>query len=148
LSTSAHLYDRSAHFGLQPPPDGLSDWKAWQSTSSDSDWGMPRPRSPLFSDWHDQSRLGPTDRGRPLGRDQETCGEKQGKAHTSKHNTMDRTLSPAGIVLCNCPDTNSIVGADIFLYSIVGAVKRPYGKPPHMPLGIDSVVGARIHRTG
>ena len=28
-------------------------------------------------------------------------------------------------VLCNHPDTNSIVGTDIFLYSIVGAVKTP-----------------------
>ena len=29
LTTSAHLSDRSARFGLQPPPDGLSDRKAW-----------------------------------------------------------------------------------------------------------------------
>ena len=28
-TTSAHLSDRSARFGLQPPPDGLSNWKAW-----------------------------------------------------------------------------------------------------------------------
>ena len=27
--TSAHLSDQSAHFDLQSPPDGLSDWKAW-----------------------------------------------------------------------------------------------------------------------
>ena len=65
-----------------------------------------------------------------------------------------------GIVLCNRPDTNSIVGTDIFLYSIVGTVNshtiRPptclwastvlwapaftvsseHGETPHMPLGI------------
>ena len=37
LSTPAHFSDRSSHFGLQTPPDGLSDRKAWQSTTSDSD---------------------------------------------------------------------------------------------------------------
>jgi hypothetical protein len=56
--------------------------------------------------------------------------------------------TPAGTVLYNHHNTNSIVGADIFLYSIVGAVKLPYGKAPHVPLGIDSVVGARIYRMG
>ena len=55
--------------------------------------------------------------------------------------------TPAGIILYNLPDTNSVVGADIFSYSIVGAIKLPHGKAPHMPLGIDSVVGARIYRT-
>ena len=54
---------------------------------------------------------------------------------------------PARTVLYNRPDINSIVDADIFLYSIVCAVKLPYGKAPHMPLGIDSVVGARTYRT-
>ena len=54
---------------------------------------------------------------------------------------------PAGTVLCNHPDTNNIVGTDISLYSIVGAAKLPYGKAPHMPLGNDSVVGARIYHT-
>ena len=51
------------------------------------------------------------------------------------------------IVLYNRPDTNNVVGADIFLYSIVGAIKLPYGKAPHMPLGIDSVLGAGIYHT-
>ena len=45
------------------------------------------------------------------------------------------------------PDTNSIVGADISFYSIVGAVKLPYGEAPHMSLGIDSAVGAGFYRT-
>ena len=51
-----------------------------------------------------------------------------------------------GTVLCNRPNTNNIVGADISLYSIVGIVKLPYGQAPHVPLGIDSVVGAGIYR--
>ena len=58
---------------------------------------------------------------------------------------MPRT--PAGTVLYNRPNTNSIVGADIYLYSVVGAVKLPYGKAPHMPLGIDSVADVGIYRT-
>ena len=45
---------------------------------------------------------------------------------------------PAGTVLLNRPDTHSIVGADICVYSIVGAIGLPYGKKPPMPLGIDS----------
>ena len=28
-TTSAHLFDQSARFGLQPPSDDLSDQKAW-----------------------------------------------------------------------------------------------------------------------
>ena len=51
-----------------------------------------------------------------------------------------------GIVLCNHPDTNSIVGADIFLYSIVGAINSHTVRPP-MPLGTNSVVGAGFYRT-
>ena len=46
---------------------------------------------------------------------------------------------PTGTVLLNRPDTNSIVGVDICVYSIVGAIGLPYGKkPPHIPLDIDS----------
>ena len=42
---------------------------------------------------------------------------------------------------------NSIIGADICLYSIVGVgQKHPYGRTP-MPLGINSVMGTGIHRT-
>ena len=55
------------------------------------------------------------------------------------------SCTPTGTVLYNHPDTNNIVGADIFLYSIVGAIN--YGKAPHVPLGIDSVVGADIYHT-
>ena len=49
-------------------------------------------------------------------------------------------------MLHNCPDTNNIVGVDIYPYSIVGAVETPVRqKAPHMPLGINSVVGVEIH---
>ena len=112
-----------------------------------SDRGAQKPCSPLFSDWHDQSRLGLSDRGRPLGKDQGTNGEsKPGRTSQTKiPGTIPYT--PTGIVLCNRPNTNSIIGIDIFLYSIVGVVKLPYGKAPHVPLGIDSVVGAGIYLT-
>ena len=45
---------------------------------------------------------------------------------------------PAEIVLHDHPNTSSIVGADICVYSIVGAIELPYGKKPPMPLGINS----------
>ena len=59
--------------------------------------------------------------------------------------TIPRT--PARTILYNRPDTNSVVGAYIFPYSIMGAIKLPYGKAPHMPLGINSVVDASIYHT-
>ena len=37
----------------------------------------------LLSDWRNQSRLGPTDRGRPLGKGQETDGESKA-THSSQ----------------------------------------------------------------
>ena len=54
-TTSAHLSDRSARFGLQPPPDGLSDRKAWPKhyfrlRPRIYDRGSQKPCSPLFSD--------------------------------------------------------------------------------------------------
>ena len=57
-----------------------------------SNRGMQRPCSLLFFDWRNQSRLGPTDRGRPPGKDQGTNEEEQGEAHKSNHDTRDRTL--------------------------------------------------------
>ena len=81
-----------------------------QSTTSDSDptsptGGTQKPCSLLFSDWRNQSRLGPTDRGRLLGKDQETDGEsKAGRtSQTSIPGTILCTL--AEIVLCNLPGT-------------------------------------------
>ena len=38
--------------------------------------------------------------------------------------------TPAETVLHNRPDINSVVGADIYPYSIVGAIGLPYGKKP------------------
>ena len=150
------------------PPDGLIDRKAWPKaplltlTPHSLTGDTPSPCSLLFSNGHDQSRLGSTDRGCPLDRDQETCGENQGEAHKSNHGTRDHTLH--GTVLCNRPDTNSVVGAYIYPYSIMCAIKLPYGKAPpaclwasivlwapgftipsahgetsHIPLGINSV---------
>jgi len=65
-----------------PPADDLSDQKAWpkhhfrlRPASPTGD--APNPCSLLSSDWRDQSRLGPTDRGRPLGKDQGTDGESK-----------------------------------------------------------------------
>ena len=69
--------------------------------------------------------------GTPAQKGPENERKKQGKALKSNHDTRDHTLSPAGTVLCNHPDTNSIVGADIFLYSIVGVVNSHIVRPPH-----------------
>ena len=50
---------------------------------------------------------------------------EKGKARltSQNHYTRDHTLH--GTVLCSHPDTNSIVGVDISLYSIVGVAKTP-----------------------
>ena len=50
--------------------------------------------------------------------------------HKSNHDTMTIPCMLAGTVLHNRPDTNNIVGADICVYNIVGAVGRPFGKKP------------------
>ena len=93
-----------------PPSDGLSDRKAWpkryfrlRPASPTRD--APNPCSPLFSDWRDQSRLGPTDRGRPLGKDQETDGES--KVGLTSQTSIPRTIlcTPAETVLYNLPGT-------------------------------------------
>ena len=56
---------------------------------------------------------------------------RRNRQHTSQ-TTIPGTIpcTPVGIVLHNRPDTNSFVGADICVYSIVGAVGLPYGKKP------------------
>ena len=68
-----------------PTPARLSDRKVWPRRNNAR--FRLRPVSPtgdalnpclqLFSDWRSQSRLGPTDRGRLLGEDQETDGESK-----------------------------------------------------------------------
>ena len=93
-----------------PPPDGLSDRKAWpkhyfrlRPASPNGD--APNPCSLLFFDWRDQSRLGPTDRGRPLGKDQET--DRADKAGCTSQTAIPGSVpyTPVEIVLCNLPST-------------------------------------------
>ena len=62
--------------------------------------------------------------------------------------TMAPGNIPYGTVLYNRPTTNSIVGTNVYLYSIVGAGQNTHMVRPHVPLGINSIVGAGIHRTG
>ena len=75
--------------------------------------------------------------------------DRESNTGRTSQTSIPRTIpyTPAEIVLRNLPDTNSVVGADIFPYSIVGAINSHTVRLPHMPLGIDSVVGARIYRT-
>ena len=51
-------------------------------------------------------------------------------ARESNHGTGTIPCTPAGTVFHNRPDTNSIVGTDICVYSIVGAIGLPHGKKP------------------
>ena len=69
-----------------------------------------------------------------------------GSAQSQNHDTGTITCTLAGTVLLNRPNTNSIVGADIYVYSIVGAIGLPYGKKPPTYLWT-SIVGARVHHT-
>ena len=105
---------------FSPPPDGLFDRKAWPKaplptpTSHSPIGDTSSPCSPFFSDCYDQSRLGSTDRGRPLGKDQRTNRESKAR-HTSQTTILGTVpCIPVETVLCNLPDTNSVVGADIF----------------------------------
>ena len=99
------------------------------SAASDSD-----PASPTEVRRNPAHRSSPTsttraDWGHPTGdaarKEPGTNGESE-PGRTSQ-TTIPGTIPcmPAGAVLCNRPNTNSIVGADIFLYSIVGAIKTP-----------------------
>ena len=60
------------------------------------DQGSQKPYSPLFSNWRTQGRLEPSDRGRPLGRNQGTNRESKPRVHKSNHATRDHTLSTCG----------------------------------------------------
>ena len=107
-TTSARLSDRSARFGLQPPPNGIFDRKAWPKhyfrlRPRISDRGSQKPCSLLFPNWRNQSRLGPSDRARPLGEDRGTNGESK-LGHTSQ-TMIPGTIpyTPAGTILCNRP---------------------------------------------
>ena len=73
--TPAHISDRSARFGLQPAserplqPEGLAK-HCFRLRPASPTGDAPNPCSLLFSNWRIQSRLGLTDRGRSLGKDQ------------------------------------------------------------------------------
>ena len=56
----------------------------------------------------------------------------ESKAGCTSQTTITGTVSctPIEIVLCNLPDTNSVVGTDIFLYNIVGAINSHTVRPP------------------
>ena len=136
-TSSAHLSDRSARFGHQPPPGGLSDRKAWPKTL------LPTPTPRLRSGTRSKPayRSSPTGAARadwshPTGdaRSEGTRGERRRQRTKSNHDTETIPCKPAEIVLHDHPDTSSI---DICVYSIAGAVGLPYGKRPPMPLCID-----------
>ena len=96
-TTSAHLSNRTARFRLQPPPDGLSNRKAgpkcyFRLRPRVSDRGSQKPCSPLFSNWRDQDRLGPSDQECPLGRNHATNGKSKPGRIESNHDTRDHTL--------------------------------------------------------
>ena len=139
-TSSAHLFDRSARFGHRPPPGGPSDRKAWPKMLVPTPTLRLRPgtrRKPAY-------RSSPTgvaraDWSHPIGdaRSEGTRGEWRRQRTKSNHDTRTIPCTPAEIVLHDCPNTSSIVGADICVYSIVGAVGLPYGKKHPMPLGID-----------
>ena len=119
-----------------------------QSATSDSDPASPTGdrRNPA----HHSSPTGATrtDWGHPT-RNARSEGTRR-RTEKASQGAQSQTMTPGTIpciVLCNHPDTNSIVGADISFYSIVGAVNSHTVRPPHMPLGIDSVVGTGIYRT-
>jgi len=71
LPTPAHLQTASpiGRLGQMPLPTPTGD--------------APNPCSLLFSNWRNQSRLGPTDQGRPLSKDQEIDVENKA-GHSSQ----------------------------------------------------------------
>ena len=71
-----------------------------------------------------------TDWGHTTGdaRSKGTRGERGRQCTKSNHDTGTIPCTPVETVLLNRPDTNSIVGADICVYSTVGAFGLPYGK--------------------
>ena len=132
-TSSAHLSDRSTRFRHQPSPDGLSDRKAWPKTLLPT----PIPRIRPETRGKPACRSSPTgaaraDWGHPTGdaRSEGTRGER--RRQCASQTTILGTIpcTPVGTVLHNRLDTNSIVGAAICVYSIVGAVGLPYGKKP------------------
>jgi len=100
-----------------------------QSATSDSDPASPTgghrnpahrssPTGAARTDW--AIRLGTPARKEPGANEESNPGRV---SQTTIPGTIPCT--PAGTVLCNHPDTNNIVGADISLCSIVGDAKTP-----------------------
>ena len=121
---------------------------------------MRIPCSLLFSDWRNQSRLGPTDRRHPLGKDQEMDGES--KAGRTSQTSIPGTIpyTPAETVLCNLPDTQccgcrdlpyrvhmvkppTCLWAPTVLWAPGFTIPSAHGEIPHMTLGINSVCRCR-----
>ena len=119
-----------------PPLDGLSDWKAWPNTTSNSD---PRLRP--------GTRQTPAYSSSPIGAVRADWDQPTGDAHSVRtrkrtekvrqdtqvnHNTKDRALYICRTVLtgyvrkvpCNLPDISEpkqCCGRRHFSYSVVGA---------------------------
>ena len=134
-TSSAHLSDRSIRFWHQPPPCGVFDRKGLaQNIASYSDPASPTgdPVGSLLTTLLRLARPGPTGAiqpGTPARKGPGSEQRRQGTSQTMILGTIPCT--PARTVLHDHPNTNSIVGADICVYSIVGAVGLPYdNKPP------------------
>jgi len=79
-----------------PPPDDLSDRKAWQSTTSDSDSDPTSPtgthKNPALLRLGQPELTGTNRQGTPTQKGPRNERRKQGKAHKSNHDTRDHTL--------------------------------------------------------
>ena len=150
LLTPACLSDRSARFSLQPSsgwplrPEGLAKHRFRLCPTSPTG-DASNPYSLLFSDWHDQSRLGPTDRGHPLGKDQGTNGES--KVGRTSQTTIPGTVpyTPIEIVLYNLSGTTEpkqCCRRQYFPYSIVGAINSHTVRLPPYASGASTVLWA------
>ena len=143
-----------------PTPTRFSDRKAWPTPlptlTRVYDRGCTNLYLQLFSDWRSRSRLRPTDRGHPLGEDLENRQSKQGR--TLKSTAIPRTIhcTPTGqyrqdmsegcpATFQACQNPSSVVSADVCPTVLwVPSIPMPskHGKTPHMPLGINNVMGA------
>ena len=145
-TSSAHLSDRSTRLGRRSPPGGLPDRKAWPKTLLPTPTPRLRPdarRKPAYCS--SPTGAASTDWSHPTGdsHSEGTRGERRKQRTKSKHGTRTIPCMPAGTVLHNRPNTNSmggtdicdysIVGANIYVYSIIGAAGAPIRQkgPPH-----------------
>ena len=96
-TTSAHVPDQSARFGLQPPPDGLSDRKVWPKVLLSTPTPRLRPgfTETLLTALLRLVRPEPTGAirpGTPTRKGPWDKRRKQAKTHKSNHGTRDHTL--------------------------------------------------------